>query len=172
MSKPVILVVDDDHEVLAAVERDLRQHYRQNYRVVAAKTSPQALETAQELKRRGTPVALFLVDQRMPEMTGTEFLREARKIHPEARRTLLTAYADCEAAIAAINNACLDHYLMKPCDPPEQRLYPVLDDLLADWSARARPSFEGVRVIGSRWSPRSYDTRDFLSRNQIPYQWI
>ena len=105
-------------------------------------------------------------------MTGTEFLREARKLHPGAKRTLLTAYADSEAAIAAINEAGLDHYLMKPWDPPEQRLYPVLDDLLADWSARARTSFEGVRVIGSRWSPRSYATRDFLSRNQIPYQWI
>jgi thioredoxin reductase (NADPH) len=170
--KPVILVVDDDHEVLNAIERDLRQHYRQSYRVVAARSSPQALEAARELQRRGTSVALFLVDQRMPAMTGTEFLAEVRKIHPGAKRVLLTAYADSEAAIAAINEVGLDHYLMKPWDPPDQRLYPVLDDLLADWSARARVSFEGVRVVGSRWSPRSYDTRDFLSRNQIPYQWI
>lgn len=172
MSKPVILVVDDDHEVLAAVERDLRQHYRQNYRVVAAKTSPQALQTAQELKRRGTPVALFLIDQRMPEMTGTELLREVRKLHPDAKRTLLTAYADSEAAISAINDVGLDYYLMKPWDPPEQRLYPLLDDLLGDWSAHAKPVFEGLRIVGSRFSPRSYATRDFLSRNQIPYQWI
>jgi thioredoxin reductase (NADPH) len=170
--KPVILVVDDDHEVLNAIERDLRQHYRQRYRIVAAQSSPQALEAARELQRRGTSVALFLVDQRMPTMTGTEFLREVRKIHPGAKRVLLTAYADSEAAIAAINEVGLDHYLMKPWDPPDQRLYPVLDDLLADWSARARVSFEGVRVVGSRWSPKSYDTRDFLSRNQIPYQWI
>ena len=108
----------------------------------------------------------------MPGMTGTEFLREARTLHPDAKRTLLTAYADSEAAIAAINEVGLDYYLMKPWDPPDRNLYPVLDDLLADWSARARTSFEGVRVIGSRWSPQSYDTRDFLSRNQIPYQWI
>jgi thioredoxin reductase (NADPH) len=171
-AKPVILAVDDDREVLAAIERDLRQRYRQTYRIVAAQSSGQGLEAARELKRRGTPVALFLVDQRMPEMTGTEFLRQARRLHPDARRALLTAYADSEAAIAAINEAGLDYYLMKPWDPPDQRLYPALDDLLADWSARARATFEGVRVIGSRWSPQSYDTRDFLSRNQIPYQWI
>ena len=172
MSKPVILVADDDHEVLAAIERDLRQHYRQDYRVVAAKTSPQALQTAQELKRRGTQVALFLIDQRMPDMTGTELLREVRKLHPDAKRALLTAYADSQAAIDAINEVGLDYYLMKPWDPPEQRLYPLLDDLLADWSARAKPAFEGLRIVGSRFSPQSYATRDFLSRNQIPYQWI
>ena len=170
--KPVILTVDDDREVLNAIERDLRQHYRQTYRIVAAQSSRQALDTARELQRRGTPVALFLADQRMPEMTGTEFLREMRTMHPGAKRALLTAYADSEAAIAAINDVGLDHYLMKPWDPPDQRLYPVLDDLLADWSAHARPSFEGVRIAGSRWSPQSYATRDFLARNQIPYQWI
>ncbi|MGH9384610.1 MAG: FAD-dependent oxidoreductase [Vicinamibacterales bacterium] len=172
MAKPVILVVDDDHEVLSAIDRDLRHHYRHTYRIVAAPSSQQARDAAQELKRRGTQVALFLVDQRMPDTTGTELLREMRKLYPDAKRTLLTAYADSEAAIAAINEVGLDHYLMKPWDPPEQRLYPVLDDLLADWSARARVSFEGVRVLGSRWSPKSYATRDFLSRNQIPYQWI
>jgi thioredoxin reductase (NADPH) len=172
LAKPVILVVDDDREVLSAVERDLRHRYRQSYRILAAPSSQQAQDAALELKRRGTPIALFLVDQRMPGMTGTEFLGEMRKLHPDAKRTLLTAYADSEAAIAAINAVGLDHYLMKPWDPPEQRLYPVLDDLLADWSARARVSFEGVRVIGSRWSPASHETRDFLSRNQIPYQWI
>jgi thioredoxin reductase (NADPH) len=170
--KPVILAVDDDREVLSAVERDLRHRYRDVYRILAAQSSTQALDTARELQRRGTPIALFLVDQRMPDMTGTEFLREMRKLHPYAKRTLLTAYADSEAAIAAINEVGLDHYLMKPWDPPDRRLYPVLDDLLGDWSARARVSFEGVRVIGSRWSPKSYDTRDFLARNQIPYQWI
>jgi thioredoxin reductase (NADPH) len=172
MPKPVIFVVDDDHEVLNAVERDLRQRYRQDYRIVAAQSSRQALDDARELKRRGASVALFLVDQRMPEMTGTEFLREMRTMHPAAKRTLLTAYADTESAIAAINEVGLDHYLVKPWDPPDRRLYPVLDDLLADWSAHARVSFEGVRVLGSRWSPPSYATRDFLSRNQIPYHWI
>ena len=173
MTKPVILAVDDDHEVLGAVERDLRQRYRQHVpHRCGAVVHRRRSNAAQELKRRGTPVALFLVDQRMPEMTGTEFLREMRTLHPDAKRTLLTAYADSEAAIAAINDVGLDHYLMKPWDPPDQQLYPVLDDLLADWSARARTSFEGVRVIGSRWSPGSYETRDFLSRNQIPYQWI
>jgi CheY-like chemotaxis protein len=129
VTKPVILAVDDDREVLGAIERDLRQHYRQTYRIVSAQSSRQALEAAQEFKRRGTPIALFLVDQRMPDMTGTEFLREMRKLHPDAKRTLLTAYADSEAAIAAINQVGLDHYLMKPWDPPEIRLYPVLDDL-------------------------------------------
>ena len=172
MTKPVILTVDDDREVLAAIERDLRQRYRDNYRIVASQSSTEALEAARELKRRGTPIALFVVDQRMPGMTGTEFLREARTLHPDAKRTLLTAYADSAAAIAAINEVGLDYYLMKPWDPPDRNLYPVLDDLLADWSARARTSFEGVQVIGSRWSPQSYDTRDFLSRNQIPYRWI
>ena len=172
MTKPVILTVDDDREVLAAIERDLRHRYREDYRIVASLSSAEALEAARALKRRGAPVALFVVDQRMPGMTGTEFLREARKLHPDAKRTLLTAYADSEAAIAAINEVGLDYYLMKPWDPPDRNLYPVLDDLLADWSARARRSFEGVKVIGSRWSPQSYDTRDFLSRNQIPYLWI
>jgi thioredoxin reductase (NADPH) len=171
-TKPVLLAVDDDPEVLGAIERDLRQRYRQQYRIVAAPSSQQALDAARELQRRGTPIALFLADQRMPDMTGTEFLREVRKLHPGSKRALLTAYADSEAAISAINDVGLDYYLMKPWDPPDQRLYPVIDDLLADWSARARPAFEGVRVIGSRWSPQSYATRDFLSRNQIPYQWI
>jgi thioredoxin reductase (NADPH) len=172
MTKPVILAVDDDRQVLSAVERDLRQKYRDDYRVVAAQSGEQALEVARELKRRGTPVALFVVDQRMPDMTGTAFLKEARTLHPDAKRTLLTAYADSEAAIAAINAVGLDYYLMKPWDPPERCLYPVLDELLADWAARAKTSFEGVRVIGSRWSPQSYDTRDFLSRNQIPFLWV
>jgi thioredoxin reductase (NADPH) len=172
VSKPVILAVDDDQPVLGAVERDLKQRYRETYRVLSAATARDALATAQELKRRNTPVALFLVDQRMPDMTGTALLSELRKLYPDAKRTLLTAYADSAAAIAAINEVGLDHYLMKPWDPPDRHLYPVLDDLLADWSAHARVPFEGVRILGSRWSPASYDTRDFLSRNQIPYQWI
>jgi thioredoxin reductase (NADPH) len=172
VAKPVILAVDDDREVLSAVERDLRRRYRQTYRILSSSSGQQALEAARELKRRGSAVALFLVDQRMPDMSGTELLAEVLQLFPEAKRTLLTAYADTEAAITAINEVGLDHYLMKPWDPPDQRLYPMLDDLLADWSARVRIPYEGVRVVGSRWSPQSYDTRDFLSRNQIPYQWI
>ncbi len=172
MAKPVILAVDDDHEVLSAVERDLRRRYRQTHRILSASSGQQALEVARELKQRGSPVALFLVDQRMPEMSGTELLSELLQLFPETKRTLLTAYADTEAAIAAINEVGLDYYLMKPWDPPDQRLYPVLDDLLSDWAAHVRIPYDGVRVVGSRWSPQSYDTRDFLSRNQIPYQWI
>ena len=172
MAKPVILAVDDDREVLSAVERDLRQRYKQNYRVLSASSGQQALETVRELKRRGSQIALFVVDQRMPDMSGTELLMELRTLYPDTKRTLLTAYADTEAAIAAINDVGLDYYLLKPWDPPEQRLYPVVDDLLADWMAHAVLPFDGVRVVGSRWSPQSFTTRDFLSRNQVPYQWI
>ena len=172
MTKPVILSVDDDREVLAAVERDLRKQYRTRYRIVTAASGAEALDAARELKRRGTPVALFLVDQRMPLMSGTQLLTELRKLFPDTKRVLLTAYADTDAAISAINDIGLHHYLMKPWDPPEQRLYPVLDDLLEEWSASARLPYEGVRIAGSRWSPQSFVARDFLSRNQIPYQWI
>jgi thioredoxin reductase (NADPH) len=172
MLKPVILTVDDDAEVLGAIERDLRQRYRNDYRILKAGSGREALEATRQLKQRGAPIALFLVDQRMPEMTGTEFLAEARKLYPEARKALLTAYADTEAAIASINLVGLDHYLMKPWDPPEQRLYPVLDDLLSEWTARVRLPFDGVRVAGERWSRQSYVVKDFLARNQVPYQWI
>ena len=170
--KPVLLTVDDDPQVLAAVERDLRRHYRDDYRVLAAKSGQEALDTVRQLQARADTVALFLVDQRMPGMTGVEFLREARELFPQAVRTLLTAYADTDAAIAAINQVGLQHYLVKPWDPPEQRLYPVLDDLLSEWVARVRLPFDGIRIAGSRWSPQSYGTRDFLARNQVPYQWI
>jgi thioredoxin reductase (NADPH) len=172
MSKPAVLVVDDDQEVLGAIERDLRRRYRNDYRVLAASSGRAGLETAQELKRRGAPLALFLVDQRMPGMTGTEFLAEARKLYPGAAKVLLTAYADTDTAIAAINQIGVDHYLLKPWDPPEQRLYPVLDDLLTTWSARTRVPFEGLRVAGSQWSPQSFAVREFLSRNQVPYEWV
>lgn len=172
MVKPIILVVDDDPTVLAAIDRDLREHYRADYRVMKASSGAEGLEAAQELAKRNTPVALFLVDQRMPGMSGTELLREAMKLHPGSRRVLLTAYADTDAAIAGINTIALDHYLMKPWDPPEEKLYPVLDDLLAEWSARQRPSFEGIRVLGSKWSPQCFSTKEFLSRNRIPYEWV
>jgi thioredoxin reductase (NADPH) len=172
VAKPVILTVDDDRDVLGAIERDLRQKYRQDYRVMKALSGREALDAAQELKRRGTDVALFLADQRMPEMTGTELLAEVSGLYPDARKVLLTAYADTQAAIDSINKVGLDHYLLKPWDPPDQRLYPVLDDLLADWAAHARPTFDGVRVAGARWSRQCYLVKDFLSRNQVPYQWI
>jgi len=172
VAKPVILAVDDDREVLAAVARDLRRQYADRYRIVTASSGAEALETARVIQQRAEAIALFLVDQRMPGMTGIQLLAEARKLHPEAVRMLLTAYADTNAAIAAINEVGLHHYLMKPWDPPEMKLYPVLDDLLAAWSARVRLPFEGIRIVGSRWSPQSYATRDFLARNQVPYQWI
>jgi len=164
--------VDDDPEVLGAIERDLRRHYKSDYRVVKAGSGGEALGIARELKRRGTPVALFLVDQRMPEMTGTQLLSEVRQLHPESRRVLLTAYADTEVAIESINKIGLDHYLMKPWDPPDQKLYPVLDDLLSEWKSRVHLPFDGIRIAGARLSPQSHAVREFLSRNLVPYQWI
>ena len=172
MAKPVLLTVDDDPEVLRAVERDLRRRYVEHYRVLRADSGATALEALRGLKRRGDSVALLLVDQRMPQMTGVEFLGQAMELFPNAKRVLLTAYADTDAAIGAINDARIHHYLLKPWDPPEEQLYPVLDDLLDDWMGSFRPPFEGVRVLGTRWSPHSYAIRDFLARNQAPYQWI
>lgn len=170
--KPVILSVDDDLAVLAAIERDLRQQYRSEYRIIKASSPAEGLEALQALAARNTPVALLLVDQRMPGMSGIEFIREASKLHPAARRVLLTAYADTEVAIAGINDVALDHYLMKPWDPPEHRLYPVLDDLLGEWRARTTPRFEGIRILGSQWSPQSFETKEFLSRNRVAYEWV
>ena len=170
--KPVIFCVDDDPEVLAAIERDLRQHYNNEFRIIRANSAKEASIAAHQLKQRGTPVALFLVDQRMPETTGTEFLTEMKKIFPDVKKVLLTAYADTEAAIVSINEIALDHYLMKPWDPPEQKLFPVLNDLLADWSTNARLPFEGIRVAGAKWNARCYEIKEFLSRNQVPYQWV
>jgi thioredoxin reductase (NADPH) len=172
MAKPVILAVDDDPQVLSAIERDLRSYYSRDFRVIKAGSSGEAMETARQLKQRGAAVALFLVDQRMPEMTGTEFLAEARDLHPDARKVLLTAYADTEVAIEGINELGLDHYLMKPWDPPEEKLYPVLDDILSDWKSHVRLPYDGIRIAGARFSPQSYSVRDFLSRNQVPYQWV
>lgn len=169
--KPVILAVDDEPGVLGAVERDLRRHYR-DYRVLGAGSGAEALEALRRLKQRGVPVALFLVDQRMPQMTGTEFLAQAMALYPEARKVLLTAYADTEAAITSINRIGLDYYLMKPWDPPEQHLYPVLDDLLEDWAASVQLPYEGIRVLGTLWSAPSHQVRDFLARNRIPYRWL
>ena len=172
MAKPVLLTVDDDPEVLRAVERDLRLRYAERYRVLRADSGATALEALRALKRRGDSVVLLLVDQRMPQMNGVDFLAQAMEIFPNAKRVLLTAYADTDAAIRAINDASIHHYLLKPWDPPEEHLYPVLDDLLDDWMGSYRPPMEGVRVLGTRWSPHSYAIRDFLTRNQTPYQWI
>lgn len=172
MNKPVLLTVDDDPEVLQAIARDLRRQYGDRCRIVRADSGQAALEVVQQLKLRNDTVALFLVDQRMPQMTGVEFLEQASEIFPEGKRVLLTAYADTEAAIRAINVAHLDYYLLKPWDPPEEKLYPVLDDLLEDWRAHFHPEFQGIRVIGDRWSPASHRVKDFLARNQIPYRWL
>ena len=172
MAKPVIWTVDDDPDVLRAVERDLRRHYGDRYRVISANSGVSALEAVKQLKLRNESVALFLVDQRMPRMSGVEFLEKAIEFYPESKRALLTAYADTDAAIRAINSVHIDHYLMKPWDPPEERLYDVVDDMLDDWQASCRPEFEGVRVIGHRWSPQSNEIRDFLGRNFVPHQWL
>ena len=172
MPNPVLLTVDDDPEVLRAVERDLRRRYADRYRIVRADSGASALQSLQTLKKRNEAVALLLVDQRMPEMSGVEFLNKALPVYPEAKRVLLTAYADTDAAIQAINVARIQHYLLKPWDPPEEQFYPVLDDLLEDWQATYRPVFDGVRVLGHRWSPRAYALRDFLARNHVPYKWL
>jgi thioredoxin reductase (NADPH) len=172
MRKPVLLAVDDDPEVLGAIERDLRREYGARYRVLVANSGPRALDALRTLQLRNDSVALLLVDQRMPQMTGIEFLAEALKLYPDAKRTLLTAYADTDVAINAINEIKLDYYLVKPWDPPDSQLYPVVNDLLEQWRAYFRSPFEGVRVVGHRWSPLSYQVKDFLARNQVPYQWL
>ncbi len=172
MAEPVILTVDDEPQVLNAVNRDLRQHYRSDYRIIKAGSGAEALDAVQQLKQRNTPVALFLVDQRMPTMSGTDFLAEAGKYYPEARKVLLTAYADTDAAITSINTIGLDYYLLKPWDPPEQNLYPILDDLLDDWAATVPLPYDGIRVAGTLWSAASHSVKDFLARNRIPYQWL
>ncbi len=172
MAKPVILTVDDEPEVLRAVERDLRREYNSRYRVMRAESGAQALETLKELKLRNEFVALFVADQRMPEMSGVEFLEEAIQLFPTAKRVLLTAYSDTDAAIRAINSVKIDHYLIKPWSPPEERLYPILDDLLYDWEADFQPPFEGIRIVGHRWSAKTHQLKDFLARNRVPYQWL
>ena len=172
MAKPVILTVDDDPQVLAAVRRDLRAKYSADYRIVSAPSGAEAMEAAEQLKGRGDTVALYLVDQRMPQMEGTDFLLQAGPLHPAAKRVLLTAYADTEAAIQAINEVDLDHYLMKPWDPPEDNLYPVLDDLLEDWVANVPAPFDGIRVAGAIWSPQTHDVKQFLALNHVPYRFL
>jgi thioredoxin reductase (NADPH) len=172
MAKPAIFSIDDDPSVLNSVERDLRAHYGQDYRILSINSGKAALDYLKKMEQRNETVALFLVDQRMPQMSGTEFLAEAIKTHPQAKRVLLTAYADTQAAIDSINEVRLDYYLMKPWHPPEERLYPILDDLLEDWKVRAQLPFDGIRIAGALWSPESHASKEFLTRHQIPYQWL
>ena len=172
MAKPILLSVDDDADVLRTIERDLRSHYGAEYRVMSSDSPEAALEILKQLKVRNDSVALMLADQRMPGMDGVGFLQQAKEIFPAAKRALLTAYADTNAAISAINEVSINYFFLKPWDPPEEHLYPQLDDLLDDWKASYRPGFEGIQVLGTRWSPRSYELRDFLARNHVPYRWI
>ena len=172
MNKPVILVVDDDAQVLAAVRRDLRGHYREQYSVLSAASGQEALEAVRELKSRGDALAMLISDQRMPGMLGHELLAASRELYPLARRVLLTAYSDIDAAVKAINEAHLDHYLSKPWDPPEERLFPVVDDLLDSWQAESLPEAKGLRLVGHQWAPRSHAIKDFLASSLIPYRWL
>ncbi len=172
MAKPTLLAVDDDDAVLRAVEQDLRSRYADRYRILRAESGAAALRILDQLDERGDALALILADQRMPQMTGVELLEQARSRLPAAKRVLLTAYADTDAAIRAINSAQIDYYLVKPWDPPAERLYPVLDDLLADWEANYRPPFSGIQVVGHRWSAESHRLRDFLAGHQAPFRWL
>lgn len=169
--KPVILAVDDDADVLRLVKSDLRHQYGKDYRILSAEGGELALDALRQLQDRKEPVALLVVDQRMPGMGGVDFLEQAIKLYPDCKRVLLTAYADTEAAIKAINTIKTDYYLLKPWDPPEEQLYPILDDLLDDWRAGYQAPYEGIRVIGNRWSSDSHRVKDFLARNHVPYQW-
>src|SRR3954465_10473444 len=170
--RPVILAVDDDPSVLAAVSRDLRRGFGERFRIMRAPSGAEALEILRQLRTRGDQVALLIADQRMPGMAGTEFLTHAREVVPDAKRVLLTAYADTSAAIAAINEVALDYYLLKPWDPPEEQLFPVLEDLLTTWESGAALESGGVRVIGHRFSKDSHELRDFLARNRVPGRWL
>jgi thioredoxin reductase (NADPH) len=171
-TKPILLTVDDDPEVLIAIEHDLKQRYGNRFRILQANSGRKGLDLIKKLKLQNELVALFIVDQRMPEMTGVEFLQHTMDVFPDAKFILLTQYRDTEAVMRSINKVRIDYYLTKPWDPPEEHLYPVLDDLLNDWWASCRPPFEGIKVIGVRWSPRSHEIKEFLARNGIPYQWL
>src|ERR1700751_1497412 len=171
MAAPAIITVDDEPEVLRAVERDLRRKYGKDYRVLGTDSGSSAIDLLKQLKTRGDTVALTLADQRMPQLSGLEVLGQSMQLFPQAKRALLPAYADTNAAISAINTAKVHYYLLKPWDPPEENLYPVLDDLLEDWQAEYKPPYHGLRVLGTRWSPSSHQIKDFLGRNQVPYQW-
>ncbi|MEM9936669.1 MAG: response regulator, partial [Bacteroidota bacterium] len=172
MKTPHIFIVDDDPQVLKAITRDVRKKYRKEFKVLSTNSANEALEALEELKKKSEVIALFLSDQRMPEMLGVEFLAKAKKLYPKAKSTLLTAYSDTEAAIKAINDVQLDYYFMKPWDPPEEKLYPVIDDLLEEWQSSYKPDFAGIRIVGYQWSPISHTIKDFLSGNLIPYRFL
>ncbi|WP_020527905.1 response regulator [Flexithrix dorotheae] len=172
MKKPIIFAVDDDPQVLRAVVRDLKSKYRKEFRIISTESANEALQTIIELKKKGEEIALFLSDQRMPEMLGVDYLEKAKPTYPEAKRILLTAYSDTDAAIKAINDVQLDYYLMKPWDPPEEKLFPIIDDQLEEWEINYRPDFLGVKVIGYQYSPKSHKIKDFLSGNLFPFQWL
>ena len=172
MKLPFIIIVDDDLHVLRAIQRDIRDHYREDYRIVATESAGEAIELIKELKLKNETVALFISDQRMPEMEGIDFLQRTKEIYPDAKCVLLTAYSDIEAAIKAINDIRLDHYLMKPWNPPEEKLYPVIDELLNDWQAFYKPDHEGMRIVGFQWSPKSHRLKEFLSGNLVPFLWM
>jgi len=172
MKIPFIIIVDDDEQVLRAIQRDIRNKYRNEYRISATDSANEALELIKELKLKNETVSLFISDQRMPEMEGVAFLEKAKEIYPEAKIVLLTAYSDIDVAIRAINNLRLDYYLLKPWNPPDERLYPIVDDLLDDWHGQYKPDHEGIRIIGFQWSPKSHQLKEFLSGNLIPYIWI
>lgn len=172
MDQSIIFVIDDDVQVLRAITRDLKNKYRQDYRVLSTSSAKEALDSLLELKNKGESVAMFISDQRMPEMEGVDFLSQAMLFYDDAKKVLLTAYSDTDAAIKAINKVRLDYYLSKPWDPPEERLYPVINDLLDDWQNNFRPDFKGIKLVGYQFSPKSHEIKEFLSGNLIPYQWL
>ena len=172
MDQPIIFVIDDDVQVLRAITRDLKNKYRQDYRVLSTSSAKEALDSLLELKNKGESVAMFISDQRMPEMEGVDFLSQAMQFYDDAKKVLLTAYSDTDAAIKAINEVKLDYYLTKPWDPPEEKLYPVINDLLDDWQNDFHPDFKGIKLAGYQFSPKSHEIKEFLSGNLIPYQWL
>src|SRR6195952_1222873 len=172
MDRPIIFSIDDDQQVLRAITRDLKTMYGKEYKILSTTSANEALESLTELKNSSDVIALFLCDQRMPEMEGVKFLEKAKKVYPDAKRVLLTAYSDTEAAIKAINDVQLDYYLMKPWDPPEEKLYPVITDLLGDWQNDFIPDFKGIKVVGYQFSPQSHTVKDYLGSNLIPYRWF
>ncbi|MCZ7615974.1 MAG: response regulator [Ignavibacteriaceae bacterium] len=172
MKLPFILIVDDDEHVLRAIQRDIRKKYQTDYRISATDSANEAIELIKELKLKNETVALIISDQRMPEMEGIIFLEKSKELYSEAKSVLLTAYSDIDVAIRSINNLKLDYYLLKPWNPPDEKLYPIVDDLLDDWQAQYKPDHEGIRIIGFQWSPKSHQLKEFLSGNLIPYRWM
>ena len=172
MDQPIIFIVDDDVQVLRAITRDIKNKFRQDYRILSTSSAKEILDSLLELKNKGEAVAMFISDQRMPEIEGVDFLTQAMGFYDDAKKVLLTAYSDTDAAIKAINTVKLDYYLTKPWDPPEEKLYPVINDLLDDWQNDFHPDFKGIKLIGYQYSPKSHIIKEFLSGNLIPYQWL